>query len=188
MTGTFDIIVVIVVAMSILLGAWKGLLRQLIGLVGVAAGNVAALHLYAPVSESLLRGFTPLTGHAAAFLGVFIVSIMAASILAWTIGSLLGISGTGLFNKISGGFVGGVKGCFIVAVAAVMVVALLPLNHSLVKNSATLDYLRPITDIASSFAPDEVKIKYDEKTGKTDGAVNKKKGWPALRKDRRISE
>jgi membrane protein required for colicin V production len=164
--NTFDIIIVIVVGFSILRGAWRGLIRQIIGLVGVAAGYIAASHYYGVLATRFLPGFSPMIGHIAAFLAILIACTMAASILGWAIAKPTHITGSGIFNKISGGLLGAVKGCFIVAVATMALIAFLPLNHSVLKNSRTLEHIQPMARFVSSTAPKSIKARYDDKSAR----------------------
>lgn len=164
--NTFDIIVLIVVGFSILRGAWRGFVRQIIGVAGVIVGYIAASHYYGVVAARFLPGFSPMVGHIAAFLGILIACTMAASVLGWVIAKPTHMTGSGILNKISGGLMGAAKGCFIVAAATIALIAFLPLNHSLLKNSRTLEHIQPMARLVSSTAPKSIKARYDDKSAK----------------------
>lgn len=164
--NTFDAIVIIVVGLSILRGAWRGLIRQIIGVAGVAAGYLTASHYYGWLAARFLTGFSPMIGHIVAFLAILLACIMAASIIGWGISKPTHITGSGILNKISGGLLGGVKGCFIVAVATMALVAFLPLNHRILKNSMTMEYIQPMAGFVSSVAPKSIKARYEDRSAK----------------------
>jgi membrane protein required for colicin V production len=171
----FDIVVLAVVGLSILRGIWKGLIRQVVGLVGVAAGYIMAMHFHATLAGRFLKGFSPVTGHIIAFLGIFIACIMAASIVGWMIGRAMNIVGLGILNRIGGALLGGAKGCLIVAVAVIMLIAFLPPDNGVFKGSRTVKYIQPMAGLISTVAPKSIKAKYDQKVTKTARPSDKRK-------------
>lgn len=175
----FDLIVLVVIVLLILRGLWKGLIRQVVGLAGVVTGYMIAMHFYGPFASRYLKGFTPATGHIIAFLGVFIGCIIAASIVGWIIGRLMNVAGLGILNRIGGAVLGGAKGCFILAIAVMMLVAFLPRENGVFKSSRTIRYIQPMAQLISTVAPKNIKTKYDQKTGKAGNAVTPAK--PAKR-------
>jgi membrane protein required for colicin V production len=162
----FDVIVLAVVGVSTVLGLWKGLVRQVLGLAGVVGGYVIAMKFYAPLAAKFLPRFLPVTGHVISFLAIFIACIIAASIVGWIIGRLVNTAGLGMLNRIAGGLLGGAKGCLIVAVVTMMLVAFLPPHSGVLKGSRTMRYIRPMASMISKVAPKVIKTKYDEKTAK----------------------
>jgi membrane protein required for colicin V production len=169
----FDIIVLAVVGLSILCGIWKGLLRQVVGLIGVAAGYMIAMHLYGAFAAKFLRGFSPTTGHIIAFVSIFIACIIAASIIGWMIGSLMSITGLGILNRIGGALLGGAKGCFILAAVVMMLTAFLPPDSGVFEGSRTVRYIQPMAGVISTIAPKSIKTKYDQKTARMGSVSNK---------------
>lgn len=167
----FDIIALAVAGLSVLLGLWKGLIRQVVGLAGVMAGYMIAMHFYESVAARYLKGFTPATGHIIAFLCIFIACIIAASIVGWVVGRVMNIAGLGILNRIGGAVLGGAKGCFILAIAVMMLVAFLPRENGVFKSSRTIRYIQPMAQLISTVAPKNIKTKYDQKTGKAGNAV-----------------
>lgn len=84
-----DLAVLAALAIAALSGAMSGALRQLVQLLAVGAGWVAARQLAAPVAGGLARTLTPLLARSAAssllFLGVFaLVSLVGVAILKGT--------------------------------------------------------------------------------------------------------
>jgi membrane protein required for colicin V production len=162
----FDIIVLAVVGVLTLLGLWKGLVRQVVGLAGVAAGYVTAMKFYGPLAAKFLTGFRPATGKVISFLAIFIACIVAASIVGWIAGKLMGAAGLGILNRVGGGILGGAKGCLIVSVAVMMLIAFMPPNSSVFKGSGTMNYIQPIAGIVSRLAPKNIRTRYEEKAAR----------------------
>ena len=162
----FDVIVLGVVGVSTLLGLWKGLVRQVVGLAGLEGGYVMAMKFYGPLAARFLTGFRPATASVISFLAIFIACIIAASIIGWIAEKLMGTTGLGFLNRVGGGILGGAKGCLIISVAVMMLIAFLPPNSTVFKDSGTMKYIRPVTDMVSRFAPQSIRTMYDEKAVK----------------------
>lgn len=159
----FDIIVVGVVGVMTLLGLWKGLVRQVVGLAGVIVAYAVAMKFYGPLAAKFLTDLHPATGGIISFIVVFIVCIIAASLVGWMIESLAGAAGLGILNRIGGGILGGAKGYLVVSIIAMMLIAFLPLNNDIFKGSRTMKYIKPMARVVSKFAPKSTGRKYDEK-------------------------
>jgi membrane protein required for colicin V production len=109
---TLDLAVLAALAIAALSGAMSGALRQLVQLLAVVAGWVAARQLAAPVADGLAKTVSPLLARGAAssllFLGVFaLVSLVGAAILKGT-----GVSRAvrGPADRGAGALLGGAKG------------------------------------------------------------------------------
>ena len=138
-------------------------MRQIVGLVGVVAGYVIAMRFAGPLADNFLASFLPVTRQVIAFLAVFFACVLAASILGWILGKVMTGAGLGILNRIFGGMLGGAKGCFMVAVAVMLMIAFLPRNSTLLQGPRTMKYIRPMADVISTYAPRNIKVKYDEK-------------------------
>lgn len=171
----FDIIALIVVGWSIIRGSWKGLVRQIVGLAGVAAGYVAAMHFYGSLTARFLKGFSPAVGHIIAFLGIFIACMIAASIIGWLVGKLVNVTGLGTLNRIGGALLGAVKGCFIVSAAAMMLIVFLPPENRFLRGSRTITYIQPMAGLLSTLAPKGFKATYDKKVSRIGSVSGKEK-------------
>jgi membrane protein required for colicin V production len=159
----FDIIVLGVVGVLMLRGLWKGLARQLLGLAGVAAGYVMAMRFCGPLASMFLTGFRPAMGNIISFFAIFIACIITVSIIGWIAGKLTSTAGPGILNRIGGGILGGMKGCLIVSVAVMMLIAFMPPHSSVFKGSRTMKYIQPIAGVASRLAPKNIRTRYKEK-------------------------
>ena len=162
----FDIIVLAVVGVLTLLGLWKGLVRQIVGLAGVAAGYVIATKFYGPLAAKFLTGFRPATGNVISFLTIFIACIIAASIIGWIAGKFMSTAGLGILNRIGGGILGGAKGCLIVSVVVMMLIAFMPPSSGVFKGSRTMKYIQPMAGMVSRLAPKNISTRYGEKAAR----------------------
>lgn len=160
----FDIIVIVVVLLLIVRGIWKGLVRQVVGLVGVAAGWIIAMKYSGAVTAKYLAGFSPAVGQIIGFLAVFLGCIIAASIVGWIIGKMMDAAGLGVLNRIAGALAGGLKGYLAIAAVTLVLIAFLSSDNRFLAGSRTMQYIRPATDRIAKYAPNYIRRKYEERT------------------------
>lgn len=111
----FDWVVVAVVAASLLLGLWRGVVGELIALVAWVLALYAALEFGAPVGRSMgtvigdptLR---VLAGYAAVFVGVLVVMVL----LRLAVQGLVKTLGLGLSDRLLGMVFGVLRGVLVV--------------------------------------------------------------------------
>ncbi len=172
--NTFDIAVVVVVGGLTLLGLFKGMVKQLVALAGVVAGYMIAMRFYEPASR-FFTSFSPGTAKVISFIAIFVACILCAHIIGWVAGKLFGISGLGFLNRIGGGLVGFFKGCVIVSLIVMVLIAFLPANSTLFKGSSTIKYILPVVGVMKNISPDDVKARYNEKVEKVKSIWSKQK-------------
>jgi membrane protein required for colicin V production len=170
----FDIIVLAVIGILTIIGLWKGVVKQLFGLLGVVAGYLLAMRFYQPCSK-FLTSIYPGTAKVISFIAIFLASILVAHLIGWGVGRLLAISKLGFLNRIGGGLLGFLKGSLIVSVMVIVVTAYLPGDTSLFKKSSTIKYILPITAALKKVAHGDFKAKYNEKAGKEKPMLPKQK-------------
>lgn len=158
MTG-FDIVALTVVGLTVALGLWKGLAVQVFGLTGLILGYILSVRYYLNAAK-LLPDINQGTARIAGFLAIFIACIIAAFILGRLLGKLLKIAGLGWANRLFGGVLGLLKGTLIVSVIMVVLVAFLPSDSVMMKQSVTVPYLVSITRLFGAAIPEDIKAKY----------------------------
>jgi membrane protein required for colicin V production len=172
--NTFDIAVVVVVGGLTVLGFFKGMVKQLVALAGVVAGYMIAMRFYEPASH-FFTSFRPGTAKVISFIAIFAVCIICAHIIGELVGKLFGISGLGFLNRIGGGLVGFLKGCVIVCLAAMVVIAFHPANSSLFKGSSTIKYILPVVEVMKGISPEDVTARYNKEVEKVKSIWSKAK-------------
>ncbi len=118
------------------------------------------------LAAKYLSGFRPATGSVIAFLAVFIACVILASVVGWIVGKLVSAAGLGILNRIGGGILGGAKGCLIVSIVVMMLIAFMPPHSGIFKGSRTMKYIQPMAGLISRFAPENIGKRYDEKSKK----------------------
>ena len=112
MTG-LDFAVIVILLVSLLLGVWRGLVYEVLSLLGwplafvlskLFAGNVAPLM---PVVQESARV-------AVAYAVVFIAALVVWGVLAWLVSKLVKAAGLGWLDRVLGGLFGVLRGGLVV--------------------------------------------------------------------------
>jgi membrane protein required for colicin V production len=125
-----DWIFLAVLAGSLLLGAWRGLVYELVSVLGWIAAFVLAQWWAPEVATRLpLSGVTEPVRYAAAFVLVFVAAAFAGGLLAWLTRKLVQAIGLRPVDRTLGAAFGLVRGVVLLLAAAV-VMDLTPLKSS----------------------------------------------------------
>jgi membrane protein required for colicin V production len=126
----FDWLTIAVVAISILLGLWRGLVYEVLSLLGWAVAFWAA-QWFAPALAPLL----PMSGaaeplrFAAGFVLVFVGALFAWGLVSWTVKKLISASGLQPTDRALGALFG-LGRSIIIMLALAVVVSMTPLKNS----------------------------------------------------------
>lgn len=125
----FDWIVLAVLLLSMALGAWRGLVHEVLALAGWVAAFILA-QLYATAVGQLLpmQGAGAPVRYAAGFAAVFISTVIACSILTWLIKRMLESVGLRPIDRTLGAAFGILRGLLIL-LAVATVVLMTPLKR-----------------------------------------------------------
>ncbi len=124
-----DWIFIVVLALSLMVGAWRGLVYEVLSLgTWVAAFFVA--QWFAPVAAKWLpmAGATESIQYAAGFVVVFIIAMFAGSLVTWLISRLFRVAGLRPADRVLGAVFGALRGVVLILVAAVLV-SMTPMQH-----------------------------------------------------------
>jgi membrane protein required for colicin V production len=147
----FDVAVVAVIALSVLFGYLRGIVRSLIGLAAWVLGFVLAIG-FAPAIATVLPAFpeAPLLPQALAFVLVFVLAIVAGALVAWPLHSVIHKAGLGFVDRGLGGLFGMARGAVLV-LAFVLVAGLSALpSRDWWQNSS---FASPFEEAALSLRP-----------------------------------
>lgn len=161
----FDIIVYAVIAIFTFFGLWKGMARQIFGLVGAIAGYVLAMRFYEPCSR-FVTGFHPGSARAISFIAIFLACVIIAHVLGWAVGRLFVHAGLGFLNRIGGGVLGFLKGGILIVVAVMVLTVFFPAERGLFRKSSTIKYILPAVAALKKVTRGDIMDKYNEKVGK----------------------
>jgi membrane protein required for colicin V production len=120
--AALDWVFLMVLAASLALGAWRGLVYEVLSVVGWIAAFVLAQWLAPDAAARLpMGGAGAATRYAAGFLLVFIATAFAAGLLAWLLKKLVEAVGLRPVDRTLGAAFGLVRGAVLLLAAAVVV-------------------------------------------------------------------
>lgn len=158
----FDLFVFGAAAFLLLLGLWKGLVRQLFTLAGVLGGSALALGGYRTAAH-----WVPFVGRGPREIVGFLALLLGCVVLSWVLGHLLSrfleSLTLGWANRVAGGGLGLVKAAVLATAAALFLVHVLPNGSPLLRDSVALPYVLAVAEQGIRLAPDDVKQEMGEK-------------------------
>ena len=120
MTG-FDYAVIAVILLSALLGWWRGLVYEVLSLLGWIAAWVVARKfaaIAAPYMPDMFGVESAKT--AAAFVALFVATLIVGSVVTWLLSKLVNWVGLGWLDGLLGGLFGMLRGALLVLVLVVL--------------------------------------------------------------------
>jgi len=129
--ATVDWILLAVLVFSMLVGAWRGLVYEVLSVLGWAASFYAAQYFSPMVAEWLpLQSSNETIRYAAAFVLVFVAAVFAAGLLAFLLKKLIHAIGLRPIDRSMGAAFGLVRGLILLLAVAVV------MDMTSLKNSA----------------------------------------------------
>ncbi|HEY1946134.1 MAG TPA: CvpA family protein [Bryobacteraceae bacterium] len=155
----FDILLIVIVAVSVVTGVRAGFARVAIGLGATVLGFMAGFWCYRLVAVKLQPWISSQgTAEIAGFFLIFIGVLILGSLLAAALSRLLRWVGLSWFNLLLGGVAGFFRGALMVAVLADVVVAFAPSpTPQYLQNSQVLPYANEVAAVLVELAPQQLK-------------------------------
>ncbi len=153
-----DVLIIGTLLVTVILGAWKGLLRSLTALAGLALGIILAVKYYVVVEpyinkiSTLERNVSMILSMIIVFIGVQAVFVVIRHILE----AILKVTRLSWLDRMFGALMGFAGGFLIVAASVQILLIGLP-DWSLVKTSKLVNPVDRITDKTSQYAPPQVR-------------------------------
>lgn len=116
-----DYAVIGVFAVSLVLGAWRGIVREVISILGWVIAFLAASLLAGPLGPEMPQAIpTPELRVAAAYVAVFAASLIVTSLVGLLLSKIVQAAGLGGVDRTLGALFGAARGALIVLAAAVV--------------------------------------------------------------------
>lgn len=116
----FDYVVCGVLALSLLIGVWRGVVSEILALVAWVAAFLAARLLAAQAGEMIAAGFDPAWRQAAGFVAIFVVVLILFVLARWIASLLLKAVGLAPLDRVLGAVFGIARGVLVVWVAVLL--------------------------------------------------------------------
>jgi membrane protein required for colicin V production len=128
--GTFDWILLAVLLLSMLIGLWRGLVVEVLSVLGWIAAFVVAQMFATTVGQWLpMEGSVPQLRYAAGFVLAFVGTLIASSVLGWVAKKMLASVGLSGLDRLLGAAFGLVRGA-IILLAVTTVVLMTPMKNN----------------------------------------------------------
>jgi membrane protein required for colicin V production len=152
-----DYLILGIIAISVLVGALRGFVKEAFSLLVWAVAFLAAFYLSGPIADWLQDSISlPSARTALAFAGIFIAVLLVGGLLNYLLGKLVektGLTGT---DRLLGGVFGACRGLILV-VALILVAGFTPIpGDPWWSESRTVQSLLPLAEWASTFLPESI--------------------------------
>ena len=128
--AALDWLCIIVLVASLVIGAWRGLVFELLSLASWIAAFFLAQWFAADAAALLpMKDYDPMVQNAVGFVIVFVVAIFACSFLAWVMKKLIDAIGLRPADRALGALFGLLRGVLVLLVVAV-VAAMTPMHEA----------------------------------------------------------
>ncbi len=170
-----DTSILILLVVGAGLGAWTGLLKQVVRVVGLIAALASAVFLHGwtagLLQQSLLKGSNPLVADGLAYAAVFLIVLLAFQLTAMAIDRLLKAVKLKWADRLLGCLVGGLKVALILG-AIFLIMTVFPPNDA-TRDALKQSQIAPVLAAGADLAIQAVPSTYTEKL--RDGFDNLKK-------------
>ncbi len=157
----FDLCVLILVGFCLVRGGFKGLVREISGIVGVVAGFYGANTYYPqliPYIDSWIS--SPQLQKLVCFFILFCLILIAVGIVTILIHKLLKIVFLGWVNRAFGVIFGAAKGILITTVLFILITSFVPNGSNHMAASRTAPYLAQVADALTLFISRNIKTDF----------------------------
>ena len=163
--NAFDVLLLVLVGLLVLLGVLRGLTRLLIGTGALVAAFMLAAQFHRQVAVSMVRvvEMPEPVANLAAYLAIFLGTMLAGSLVASVLGRLLKTTMLGWADRLAGGAVGLVAALLAAALVILPVVAYATSGAAVLRNSVLAPYVTVVADIANQFVPDRLSAQYRDR-------------------------
>ncbi len=155
-----DIFIVLILAYSIAMAAYKGFVREVLGLITVVSAGLIASWTYRGVSSTFKDVVR--TENLALFLGfsvIFLATLIAGFLIIWLINRFMKFAKVEWADRLLGAAFGFIRGWLIGALLLLALTAFEVQTES-IKNSRLAPYFLPGSRLIAIVTPYELKAKF----------------------------
>lgn len=163
--NAFDLFLLVLVALLVLVGLFKGLTRLLLGIGALVAAFILAARFHGLVAASVL-GVTDMPAPAAnliGYLAIFLGTMPAGALAGRILRGLLKAAMLGWADRLAGAAAGFVAALLAAALIVLPVIAYVPTGERLLRNSVLAPYVTLFSDLANAIVPEELAAQYRER-------------------------
>ena len=164
MLNILDIVIIAVIAVSGLVGVFRGFVREVMSLIGWGVSAWLAwrfANVFAPVFDSIIQ--SPDVRKAAAFISIFLLSLVLFALLSYFISKIMNKSALKGMDRTLGMVFGLLRGAIIIAVLAILIQSTQFANESWWQGSTLKDYFLLLAAYGMATMPAEVSRFFGQK-------------------------
>ena len=160
----FDMTIVVILGYCIIRGVFRGLIRELAAIIGVAAGFYVAYSNYKSLSPMLSRWITnPAYQDIVSFIIIFSAVLMIITGAGILIRLIIKMAMLGVVDRVFGALFGAIKGALIGSLLFILLVSFLPPGGAaMVSDSKLSPYVNAISNQVVKVIPDDMKNSFTE--------------------------
>ncbi len=160
-----DIIFIVIISFTLIRGFLRGIVKEIMGIVGVIGSFLLAINYYKDVAKYLTTIIPDLElANIVSFAVLFIVSILIISLIGAGIRELLKTLSMGWLDRLGGGVFGAVKGILVSSLIILCLTLFLSPRNSLIAKSRLSPYIMKVTEKIIYIIPEDVKQKFISRT------------------------
>lgn len=161
----FDVAVLAVVAVAVLIGAAKGIVRILVGFAALVFAFLLASHFHGPLSALWVDGGDEPSAalKLAAWVVVFIAVMLVGGALAFVFRRLLKAAMLGWADRLAGAALGLLAAALAASLVMLPLVAYTPKGETILSNSRLAPYVTAIADWVNVLVPEDLSERYRER-------------------------
>jgi membrane protein required for colicin V production len=150
--NAFDILIIVIVSFCLIRGAFKGLIGEVSGVIGVVAAFYGA-YTYYPLITVYAQKWIENAGfrNIIAFFLIFCAILIVINLVSLLIRKILNLVFLGWVDRTFGLVFGAVKGILIVTVIFIMVTSFLPKNSNFLTTSKFSPYIAQVSEALTVF-------------------------------------
>ena len=150
--NAFDILIIVIVSFCLIRGAFKGLIGEVSGIIGVVAAFYGA-YTYYPLITVYAQKWIENAGfrNIIAFFLIFCAILIVINLVSLLIRKILNLVFLGWVDRTFGLVFGAVKGILIVTVIFIMVTSFLPKNSNFLTTSKFSPYIAQVSEALTVF-------------------------------------
>jgi len=159
-----DIVIISIIAISGLVGVFRGLVREVMSLVGWIVSAWLAwrfAYVFAPVFDSIIESSD--VRKAAAFISIFLLSLVLFALLSYFISKIMSKSALKGMDRTLGMLFGLLRGAIIIAVLAMLIQSTQFAKEAWWTGSMLKDYFLLLAAYGMSVMPAEVSRFFGQK-------------------------
>jgi membrane protein required for colicin V production len=161
-----DIIIIVILGYCLVRGIFRGLIKEVSGIIGVLGGFYAAYSYYQQLAQFLSQWISDTSiQNILSFMLLFCAVLIIVSIIGIVVKYLLNIAFLGWTARITGGIFGILKGVLISCVIIFSLTAFLPKGAPIVKESFLAPYATMVSETMAKVVPEELKAQISDKIG-----------------------